>query len=49
LSKLAGVDEVLARQAAAHRFHLMPDRIGDLVILADIDTVFGDLEGPRRS
>jgi phosphonoacetate hydrolase len=48
LSKLAGVDEVLPRQAAARRFHLMPDRIGDLVILADIDTVFGDLEGPEE-
>jgi phosphonoacetate hydrolase len=45
LRKLGGVDEVLPRQAAARRFHLMPERIGDLVILADIDTVFGDLEG----
>ena len=48
LRKLEGVDEVLPRQAAARRFHLMPERIGDLVILADIDTVFGDLEGPEE-
>ena len=45
LSELSGVDEVLLRHVAARRFHLMPERIGDLVILADIDTVFGDLEG----
>jgi phosphonoacetate hydrolase len=30
---------------AAARFHLMPERIGELVVLADIDTVFGDLAG----
>lgn len=46
LSTLDGVDEVLQRHEAAHRFHLMPERIGDLVVLADIDTVFGDLDGP---
>ena len=46
LGSLPGVDEVLARAEAASRFHLMPERIGDLVILGDRDTVFGDLAGP---
>jgi phosphonoacetate hydrolase len=46
LCDLPGVDDALARQEAARRFHLMPERIGDLVILGDRDTVFGDLEGP---
>lgn len=48
LSTLDGVDEVLQRREAADRYHLMPERIGDLVVLADIDTVFGDLDGPRE-
>jgi phosphonoacetate hydrolase len=48
LSARAGVDEVLPRKSAARRFHLMPERIGDLVILGDINTVFGDLEGPEE-
>ena len=46
LSTLDGVDEVLQRHEAADRYHLMPERIGDLVVLADIDTVFGDLDRP---
>ncbi len=44
LDKLPGVEEALVREAAADRFHLMAKRIGDLVILGDFDTVFGDLE-----
>ena len=48
LSTLNGVDEVLQRHEAAARYHLMPERIGDLVVLADLDTVFGDLDGPRE-
>ena len=40
---LKGVEEVLARDEAAQRFHLMPERIGDLVVLGDRDTMFGDL------
>jgi phosphonoacetate hydrolase len=46
LRGLKGVKEVLSRPDAAKRFHLMPERIGDLVVLADADTVFGDLEAP---
>jgi len=48
LRGLDGVDEVLTRQQAAARFNLMADRIGDLVVLADIHTVFGDLEEPHE-
>ncbi|MEI7672524.1 MAG: alkaline phosphatase family protein, partial [Deltaproteobacteria bacterium] len=44
LRGLVGVEEVLSRREAAERFHLMPERIGDLVVLADRSTVFGDLE-----
>jgi phosphonoacetate hydrolase len=40
---LKGVEEVLDRETAAARFKLMASRIGDLVVIPDIDTVFGDL------
>jgi phosphonoacetate hydrolase len=40
---LKGVEEVLDRETAAVRFKLMASRIGDLVVIPDIDTVFGDL------
>ena len=32
---------VLTRDEAVERFHLPPDRIGDLVLLSDKDTVLG--------
>ena len=41
---LEGVEAVLTRDEAARRFHLMPERIGELIVLGDKDTVFGDLE-----
>ena len=41
---LKGVTEVLTKAAASKRFHLMPERIGDLVVLGDGSTVFGDLD-----
>ena len=44
LRGLEGVETVLTRREAAERFHLMPERIGELVVLGDRDTVFGDLE-----
>ncbi|WP_218574915.1 phosphonoacetate hydrolase [Reyranella sp. CPCC 100927] len=58
LESLPGVDLVLAREAAARRFELPADRIGDLVVVADHLTVLGtrpalhDLSGltvPLRS
>ena len=41
---LDGVEQVLSREEAAEKFSLMASRIGDLVIIPDRDTVFGDLE-----
>ncbi len=43
-----GVEEVIPREEAAARFDLLAERIGDLVVLADKDTVFGDLESPQE-
>jgi phosphonoacetate hydrolase len=45
IAGLTGVEAVLDRETAARRFHLMPERIGELVVIGDKDTVFGDLEG----
>ncbi len=44
LERLAGIDEVLDAPEAALRYRLPVDRIGDLVVLGDRDTMFGDLE-----
>lgn len=41
---LKGVEEVITRQEAAKRYHLKADRIGDLIVLGDRNTVFGKLE-----
>ena len=41
LAALAGVEAVLDRAAAADAFDLPADRIGDLVVLADGETVLG--------
>ncbi len=49
LRDLPGVDDALTRPEAASRFHLMPERIGDLVVMADRNTVFGDLDGPEEA
>jgi phosphonoacetate hydrolase len=45
ISTIPGVEEVLPREQAAERYHLMAERIGDIVVGADRDTVFGNLEG----
>jgi phosphonoacetate hydrolase len=44
LSGLKGVEAILTRSEASRRYHLMASRIGDLVVLGDRETVFGDLE-----
>ena len=44
IGSLKGVEAVLTRDEAARQFHNMPDRIGELVVLGDKDTVFGELE-----
>jgi phosphonoacetate hydrolase len=43
LTALPGIEAVLTRDDAARRFLLHPGRIGDLVVLGDVSTVFGDL------
>lgn len=44
IRSLKGVEEVISRAEAVRRYHLMADRIGDLMVLADSNTVFGQLE-----
>ncbi len=44
LAELAGVEEILSRDEAVDRFHLPHERVGDLVVLADRTTMFGDLD-----
>lgn len=41
--KLEGIEAVRTRAQAAADFGLMPERIGDLVVTGDRDTVFGEL------
>ncbi len=43
LLETAGVDRVLTREEAEAEFRLPGERIGDLVLLADRNTVFGEL------
>ncbi len=38
-----GVEEIYASNEAARQFRLHPERIGDIFVLADRDTVFGEL------
>jgi phosphonoacetate hydrolase len=45
LSGLNGVDAVLTKSEAAKKYHLMQGRIGDFMVLGDINTVFGQLNG----
>jgi phosphonoacetate hydrolase len=44
--RLDGVEAVHDRYQAAAKFLLHPDRIGDLVVTGDIDTVFGPVDNP---
>jgi len=48
IAALEGVEAVLTKTEAARRFHLMPARIGDLAVIGDRDTVFGELESARE-
>src|SRR5580693_4708272 len=45
LSGLKGVEAILTKIEASKRYQLMASRIGDLVVLGDRDTAFGQLEG----
>jgi phosphonoacetate hydrolase len=44
LRALPGVDAVLTRAEAVRQYHLMADRIGDLMVLGNKTTVFGQLD-----
>ena len=48
LLDLNGVEAVLPRRDAAAKFGLMPERIGELAVFGDADTVFGELNGPME-
>lgn len=48
IESLPGIERVLTRSDAAKTFHLHPDRIGDLVVLGDPSTVFGDLQAGQE-
>jgi phosphonoacetate hydrolase len=49
ISRLEGVEVVLTRSEAVKRYHLMGSRIGDLVVLGDKDTVFGELDSEQEA
>ncbi len=49
MEALEGVESVLTRSEAVKRFHLMGSRIGDLVVLGDRDTVFGELDAEQEA
>lgn len=48
IAGLKGVESVLTRSEAARRYHLMSSRIGELVVLGDRETVFGQLESEHE-
>jgi len=43
--QLEGIEAVRTREEAARDFDLMPDRIGELVVTGDQETVFGEMGG----
>ena len=43
-----GIDDALTRSEAAARFQLMPERVGEVMVLADSETVFGVMEEAER-
>ncbi len=48
VGELEGVERVLTRAEAASEFDLMARRLGDLVVLGDRDTVFGNHDAPAE-
>lgn len=48
LKEEKGVESVMTSTEAAVRYHLHPQRIGQVFVLADVDTVFGDLPRARE-
>ena len=43
-----GIDDALSRHEAAARFQLMAERVGDIMVLADEETVFGVMDEAER-
>lgn len=44
LQNLQGVEDILSREEAVQRFNLVPDHIGDLIVLGDRETMFGEMD-----
>jgi phosphonoacetate hydrolase len=44
IADLVGVEEILERKDTALRFHVPAEHLGDLVVLGDTDTMFGELD-----
>jgi len=42
IARLAGVEEVVPAEEGARRFHLVRERLGDMIVLGDRDTMFGE-------
>jgi phosphonoacetate hydrolase len=49
LKDIPGIEKIYTRAQASEKFQLMPERIGDLVILGDKTTVFGELENAESN
>lgn len=44
MGQLPGVEKILSRKETADRYHLIPERVGDVNVFADKDTMFGDMD-----
>jgi phosphonoacetate hydrolase len=49
LGQLDGIERVLTRAQAAKQFNLMGSRLGDIVVIGDRDTVFGNLDSAMET
>jgi phosphonoacetate hydrolase len=49
LRELEGIESVMPGEEASRLYHLHPERIGHIFILAGKDTVFGSLPGPSEA
>ncbi len=48
LNEVPGIDGALPREEAAGRFRLLPARMGEIMVIADEDTVFGVMDEAER-
>ncbi|THB72855.1 MAG: nucleotide pyrophosphatase [Desulfobulbaceae bacterium] len=44
VSALEGVEEVISREQAVDQYHLIADHIGDLIVMGDRRTMFGEMD-----